>query len=450
MQRSVIAIAVLTRSIRRLIILGTLLLAPALLVPAVTQAEAPAVWVDKNLEDLVFLYKKLHQAPELSFHEAETSKLVTAELMRAGFEVTPKVGGYGVVALLKNGDGPTVMFRGDMDALPVAERTDLPYASRVKTHDADNVEVSVMHACGHDIHVTNLIALGRYLAANRKEWSGTAMLIAQPAEERGAGASSMLQDGLLTRFPRPNFALALHVDATLQTGFIGYRGGYALANVDSVDITVRGRGGHGSFPQGTVDTIVQAAQLILDLQTIVSREISPLEPAVVTVGSIHAGTKHNIIPDTCHLQLTVRSYTDEVRTHIRESIIRKAQAVAQSFRAPEPIIKYSEGTPSLFNDERLVDRIVPVFQKTLGEEKIVPVDRSMGGEDFSQFGRAGIPIFLFRLGSVSPGRMQQFASKGLKPPSLHSAEYFPDPEPTLKTGFLATAAAMLELMPAAP
>lgn len=257
----------------------------------------------------------------------------------------------------------------------------------------------------------------------------------------------MLKDGLFTRFRQPDFALALHVDAFHPTGYVGYRGGFALANVDSVDITVRGRGGHGAYPHATIDPIVQAAQLIVELQTIVSREISPLEPAVVTVGSIHGGNKHNIIPDSCHLQLTVRSYSDKVRKQLKDAIIRKAVSIAKSHRAPEPTVKYSEGTPSLFNNEQLVERIVPVFEKTLGADKVLLKDRSMGGEDFSQYGKAGVRIFMFAVGSVNAKRLEKYAKNGGKTPSLHSALYYPDPAETLKTSVVTSTSALLELLP---
>jgi amidohydrolase len=412
--------------------------------PAV--AGEPKEWVEQNLADLIDLYKYFHRHPELSFHEEQTAARVARELALAGYTVTTEVGGHGLVALLRNGDGPTVMWRTDLDALPVTEATGLDYASTVETTDDAGVEVGVMHACGHDIHITNLIAAGRFMASHRERWSGTLMLIGQPAEERGAGAKAMLEDGLFRHFPRPDYALALHVDATLPTGFIGYRSGFALANVDSCDITIHGRGGHGSYPQGCIDPIVIAAQLIVDLQTIVSREISPLEPAVVTVGSIHGGTKHNIIPDSCHLQLTIRSYAPEVRTALQEAIERKARAIAAAHRAPEPDVTFSDGTPALFNDEQLVNRIVPALVGALGEEKVIPADQSMGGEDFSRYGRVGVPIFLFRLGSVDPARMDAFATRGETPPSLHSAEYYPEPQETLRVGVAATIAALLELM----
>jgi hippurate hydrolase len=272
------------------------------------------------------------------------------------------------------------------------------------------------------------------------------MFVGQPAEERGGGAKLMLEAGLFRVFPKPDFALATHVDATLPAGFIGYRGGYALASVDSCDITVKGRGGHGSFPQGCIDPIVQAAELVLSLQTIVSREISPLEPAVVTVGSIHGGTKHNIIPDTCRLQLTIRSYDPKVREKIRQSIERKAKGIAEAHQAPEPVIEFTEGTPAVFNDEALVARITPAIADALGQDKLVPSDRSMGGEDFSRYGLAGVPIFMFRLGSVAPERMDEFARREMTPPSLHSAEYYPEPRQTLKTGLVATVAALMELV----
>ncbi len=270
--------------------------------------------------------------------------------------------------------------------------------------------------------------------------------IGQPAEEKGMGAMQMLDDGLFEKFPKPDYAMAMHVDATLAAGRIGYRAGYALANVDSVDIKLHGRGGHGAAPHTTIDPIVQAARLVLDLQTIVSREIKPTEPAVVTVGSIHGGTKHNIIGGECHLQLTVRSYTDEVRQHLLEAIRRKALASAASSGAPEPTITVTEGTPAMFNDAKLVERIVPVFQSLLGDECVVQSEQSMGGEDFSRYGLAGVPIFMFRLGSVEEQRLAGYKRIGQSPPSLHSPVYYPDAEPTLTTGIAAMASAALELL----
>ncbi|MSR56610.1 MAG: amidohydrolase [Planctomycetaceae bacterium] len=409
--------------------------------------EPPRDWLLKNADDLQSLYQQFHAAPELSFQEEQTAARVAAELKQVGCEVTTGLGKHGVVGLLKNGPGPVVLVRSDLDALPVTEATRLPFASKVMAKDKQGNGVGVMHACGHDIHMTCLVGTARYLAAHKDAWSGTVMFIGQPAEEIGAGALAMLKDGLFTKFPKPDFGLALHVDANLESGRVGYRAGYFLANVDSVDITMQGKGGHGAYPHTTIDPIVQAAQLVGDLQTIISRENSPFEPAVVTVGSIHGGSKHNIIPDTCKLQLTVRSYSDKVRQHVHEAIRRKAKAVAAGAGAAEPTIEFSDATPATRNDEQLVERLVPVFESVLGADHVVPVELSMGGEDFSQFGLAGVPIFMFRIGSVSPERVAQFAKSGQRLPSLHSAEYFPEPRSTVATGITAMTAAVIELLP---
>ncbi len=417
---------------------------------SIAAADDVAAWADEQLEELVAVYTHLHTHPELSYQEEQTAKRLAAELSAAGCDVTANVGGQGVVGLLKNGDGPTLMLRCDLDALPVTEETGIPYASRVRTTNDDGVDVGVMHACGHDVHITNQIAVARYLASHKDQWQGTLMFVGQPAEEKGGGAKAMLEDGLFKRFPRPDFAVALHVDSFLPAGMVGYRGGYALANVDSCDITMQGRGGHGAYPHGCIDPIAQAALLVVDLQTIVSREVSPLEPAVITVGSIHGGTKHNIIPDTCHLQLTIRTYSPQVREQVKESIIRKAKAIAKTYRAPEPKLKYTEGTPSLFNDERLTERLAVVLTETLGEQRVVLADRSMGGEDFSRYGLAGVPIFMYKLGSVERERLSGFAEKGQRPPSLHSSKYYPDIRPTLKTGVISMIAIVRDLLPASP
>ena len=271
------------------------------------------------------------------------------------------------------------------------------------------------------------------------------MVIGQPAEERGAGAKAMLNAGLFERFPKPDFAVALHVDPTLETGKVACRGGFVLANVDSVDITVRGRGGHGAYPHTTVDPIVQAAHLVVDLQSIVSREIAPTEPAVVTVGSIHGGTKHNVIGSDCHLQLTVRSYSDAVRSHLLDAIERKAKAIAASAGAPLPVVTVSDGTPALFNDPALVERLEPVFRQLLGKENVLRAEPQMGGEDFSRYGRAGVPIAMLRLGSVSAKRLASYAESGQTPPSLHSALYYPDAPEALVTAVAVLSSAALEL-----
>ena len=298
------------------------------------------------------------------------------------------------------------------------------------------------------MHMTMLLASLDYLSSHRAAWQGTLVAIFQPAEERGAGAQAMIADGLLTKFPRPGFALALHVSADRAAGKLGIGSGHTQANVDSVDITIRGRGGHGAWPHQTIDPVVIAAKLILDLQTIVSRQLYPTEPALLTVGSIHGGTKHNIIGDECKLQLTVRTYSDESRSHIAEAIRRKASAAAASAGAPEPTVEHSEGTPSLFNDPELADRLRPVLGNALGEENIEVMKPSMGGEDFGRYGRAGVPILMMSVGSVSQERLEKYKSSG-GVPSLHSAKYYPDIEPTLLTGVTTLVRATEDLLPPA-
>jgi hippurate hydrolase len=305
-----------------------------------------------------------------------------------------------------------------------------------------------MHACGHDLHMTNLIGVARYLAAHRDRWTGTVVFLFQPAEETGAGAEAMLQDGLMDRIPRPDFAVALHVASDLATGKINYRPGFALANVDSIDIVIKGRGGHGASPETTIDPIVIAARLILDLQTIVSRELKPINPAVITVGSIHAGTKHNIISDECRLQLTLRSLTPQVRTQLQEAVRRKALAAAESAGAPPPSVEVSEGTPAMYNDPALTERVVKTLKRTMGADKIVLTDPAMGGEDFGRYGLAGVPICMFRLGVVNQQRLDEFAAQQIPPPSLHSPVFYPDAEESLTAGVVAMTSVALDLLSA--
>ena len=404
------------------------------------------VWIESNLDSLVKLYMQFHRNPELSYEEEKTAERVAIELERLGISVERNMGGHGVVGLLKNGPGPTVMLRADLDGLPVTEQTNLPYASTKKVVDQVGATVGVMHACGHDVHMTNLIGVGRFLASHQDLWSGTLMFVGQPAEERGAGAVAMLKDGLFTKFPKPDFALAIHCNSVTPSGTVSLRAGYAMANVDSVDIKIYGRGGHGAYPHTTIDPVVQAARLILDLQTIVAREIKPIEPAVVTVGSIHAGTKHNIISDECHLQLTVRSYDDDVRKHLIEAIKRKARATAMSAGAKEPEVTVSEGTPSLSNDKALANRMADVFRKTIGKKFVLDAEPVMGGEDFSHFGRNGVPSLMYFLGVVDQKRLDRYKELGVTPPSLHSAGFYPDIEKTLETGVRTMSNAVLELM----
>lgn len=402
--------------------------------------------VQREVPTLLDTYKALHAMPELSTQEVKTSAYVAKRLRELGYEVAEKVGKYkepdticyGVVAVMRNGDGPVVMVRSDMDALPIAEQTGLAYASQ---------NAGVMHACGHDVHMTNLVGVARYLAKHRDAWSGTIVFLFQPAEEMGAGAEAMLADGLFTRFPRPDFAVALHVAADAPVGQLGYRPGSAMANVDSVDILIKGRGGHGASPETTIDPIVIAARLVLDLQTIVSREVKPIHPSVVTVGSIHGGTKHNVISDECRLQLTLRSLTPEVRERLQDAVRRKAAAAAASAGAPKPTVEISEGTPALHNDPALTGRVAGTLKRAFGNEKVVEGDPVMGGEDFGRYGLAGVPICMFRLGAVSQKRLDEFAARNEPPPSLHSPVFYPDVAEALAVGVPAMASVAVDLLP---
>ena len=416
--------------------------------------------VDAELPALVELYKHLHANPEISYLERDTARLVAAELRELGFEVTEEVGDYGVegrvshglVGVLANGDGPTIMLRTDLDGLPVAERTGLPWASQATQIAESGEEVAAMHACGHDLHMTSFLGTARMLAARRADWAGTLVMIGQPAEERGAGARAMLEDGLYERFPRPEAALALHTNAALAAGRIGLVPGYALANVDSVDITVRGVGGHGAYPHTTKDPVTLAALLVTNLQTIVSRQISPLDPAVITVGSIHGGTKHNIIPDEVRLQLTVRSYRPEVRSYLLDAIRRTAEETARAAGFPDellPVVTHREEefTPSTYNDPELIDRLAGLLPEVLGGGAVEMMSPVMGGEDFSRYALDGeIPIAMMWLGAVDPEKIRHAAESGATLPSLHSSEFAPLHGPAIRTGVLALTAAVLELL----
>lgn len=403
-------------------------------------------------DKLLALYRDLHAKPELSFQEARTAARIAGELQALGFAVTRGVGGHGVVGLLRNGEGPTVMIRTDMDALPVAEQTGLPYASRVTATDESGEQVPVMHACGHDVHMTAFIGTARELAASRADWRGTVMMVAQPAEERGAGARAMIADGLFERFARPDYNLALHVAANLPAGTVGYTPGHALAAVDTVDITVHGIGGHGAYPHTARDPVVLAAQIVLALQTLVSREVPPTEAAVVTVGSIHGGTKHNVIPDRVALQLTVRSYTDEVRRTLLDGIRRIAEGQARAAGLPESLLPEvrvkDESTPSTFNDPALTARVMAALARTLGEDAVHQVPPVMGGEDFAEYGRATprIPSLLFWVGAVEPQRWRQAQRTGEPLPSLHSPFFAPAAGPTIDTAVRAMSMAARELL----
>ncbi len=429
-----------------------ILLAIAFTLSAQPSADLLDSAVRPELDSLEALYKHLHANPELSYQEHQTAARIAGELKAAGLEVTTGVGGTGVVGLLRNGPGKTVLVRTDLDALPVEENTGLPYASKLRARDPAGNDVAVMHACGHDMHMTCFVGAARALARLKDHWSGTLLMIGQPAEERGGGAKAMLDDGLFTRFPKPDYCLALHAAANLEAGKIGYRPEYALANVDSVDITVRGIGGHGAWPHKTKDPVVIAAQIVLALQTIVSRELSPLDSAVVTVGSIHGGTKHNIISDRVHLQLTVRSYSEQARRKILDAIPRIARHTAQAAGVPDdllPIVKIdpTEFTPATYNTPALVHRLVPGWKQLFGDENVVEVPPVMGGEDFSRYGltQDKIPIFIFWLGAIDARRMAAAGSAD-NLPALHSPRYWPAIHPTIQTGVKAMTAAVMMLL----
>ena len=395
------------------------------------------------------LYLDLHQHPELSFHEVETAAKLANELRQLGYEVTTGVGRTGIVGVMKNGSGPTVMLRTELDALPVTENTGLPFASTVRTKDDAGLEVGVAHACGHDIHMAAWIGTARIMAADRAQWRGTLVLVGQPAEELISGAKAMIADGLLTRFPRPSFAIAVHDDARLPAGIVGYHAGPILTNADALNIRIFGRGGHGARPEATVDPIVIAARTVLALQTIVSREISPFDPAVITVGSIHGGTKHNIIPDQVQLQLTVRSFTQPVREHLLSAIDRIVKAEAAAAGAPrEPVIERVQATQALVNDSALTRRVSAVLIREFGPARTKDVPPEMASEDFAEFQLAGVPTLMLRIGAVEQNKYDAAMKSGTPLPSLHSSQFWPDREPTIKAAMITEVLALRALMPA--
>ncbi|HEX5042423.1 MAG TPA: amidohydrolase [Candidatus Polarisedimenticolaceae bacterium] len=405
---------------------------------AAARARAVLQHLDAIYPQLDALYQDLHAHPELAFQEVETAAKLAERLRAAGIEVTTGVGGHGVVGVLRNGPGPTVLLRADMDALPVEEKTGLSYASKV---------TGVMHACGHDGHMTAWVGTALLLAGAKDQWRGTVVFVGQPAEEQGRGAAAMLEDGLYTRFPRPDQAVAIHLNSDAPAGVVRFTRGFALANVDSVDVTLYGRGGHGAYPHGTVDPVVMAAKVVLALQTLVSRENDPLDPAVITVGSIHGGTKHNIIPDEVELQLTVRSYGEGVRKQLLEGITRVAKGEAAASRAPrEPSITVSDGTHATYNDPELTDRLVGALRREMGAEAVVEQRAVMIGEDFSEYGRAGVPAALFWVGAVEPARYAEAKGNATPLPSTHSPLFAPDRERTLRTAIRAEVAMLMELL----
>ena len=405
-----------------------------------------------KIDEIVNLYKFLHSNPELSWQEDKTAKYLADILELEGYEVTRGVGEKGVVAILKNGKGPTLMIRADMDALPIEEKTNLEYASKVRQINRFGEEVPVMHACGHDIHMSVLIGTAKNLISLKNKWSGTLMLILQPAEEVGQGSLAMLEDGLFERFPRPDFNLALHVGGMGPAGTIGYQLGYAMANVDSVDIIVNGVGGHGAYPHTTIDPIVLASQIVLSLQTIVSRKIDPLEPSVVTVGSIHGGFKHNIISEEVKLQLTLRSYSDDVRNKTINEIkkIVKGLGIAAGLpenKMPKVLVK-DEYTPALYNDPEFSTKVLNFIKNEIGKDNVIEISAVMGGEDFARYGRQDpkIPSLLFWLGGTSKENWEKYLNNEIDMVSIHSPFFAPDPEPTITTGIRAMTASALGLL----
>ena len=407
--------------------------------------------ISKNVEsvypDAHALYVDLHQSPELSFHETQTAAKLASRLRNLGFEVTEHVGETGVVAILKNGAGPTIMLRTELDALPVEEKTGLNYASKVHAKDNSGRDVSVMHACGHDIHMSSLIGAATIMAHSKDTWHGTLMLVGQPAEETISGAKKMIEEGFMTRFPKPDVAVALHVGNWLPAGKVGTGSGYQSSNADSLRITIYGKGGHGSMPNSTIDPIVIAARTVVSLQTIVSREVKPGEVAVVTVGYIQAGTKNNIIPDQAELGLTVRSYKPEVRKQMLTAIERISKAEAEAAGAPRaPQIERYEFTDSVYNDPNLDQRLGRVLETALGKEHVQVGEPILASEDFSYFTAQGIPSYYFWLGGADPQKYAEAKSNGTLLPSNHSPLFAPDVDPTLHMGIAAEVAVLRDLL----
>ena len=397
------------------------------------------------------LYLDLHQNPELSWHEMQTAARLDLRLRAAGYEVTEHVGGTGLVAVLKNGPGATIMLRTELDGLPVEEKTGLAYASRVHAKDDGGHEVPVMHACGHDLHMAALVGTAEIMARTRNSWHGTLMLIGQPAEETIGGAERMLHDGLFTRFPKPDVAVALHVGNDLPAGMVSVTPGVYNANADSVRITIYGKGGHGAMPQSTIDPIVIAARTILALQTIVSREVAPGEMAVVTVGYIRAGTKNNIVPDQAEMGLTVRTFKTEVRKQILTSITRIAKAESEAAGAPrEPSVEHYEATDLVYNNPALAERLRTTLEAALGTNNVVTAGPITPSEDFAFFLEQGVPGFYFSLGGANPEQFAEAKAAGTPLPSNHSPYFAPDVGPALRTGITAEVAVLRNLLRSSP
>jgi amidohydrolase len=425
-----------------------LLFSTALVASAQSNSANPVCTV---FPDARSFYLELHENPELSGHEVHTAAELATRLRAAGYEVTEHVGNTGVVAILKNGAGPTIMLRTELDALPVEEKTGLAYASRVHTLDDSGRDVPVMHACGHDLHMAALVGTAEVMARTRDSWHGTLMLIGQPAEETIEGAEGMIKAGLFTRFPKPDVAVALHVGNEFPAGTVAITPGVYNTNADSVRITIYGKGGHGAMPQTTVDPIVIAARTIVALQTIVSREVRPGEMAVVTVGYIRAGTKNNIIPDQAEMGLTVRTFKQDVRKQILASITRITKAEAAAAGAPrEPSIERYEGTDLVYNNPELAERLRAPLEAALGKSNVATAEPIPPSEDFSYFIEQGVPGFYFSLGGADPEKFAQAKASGKQLPSNHSPFFAPDLDPALRTGIVAEIAVLRNLLNASP
>jgi hippurate hydrolase len=417
--------------------------ATVLAAPAATKQAVPEVAaIEPELEAL---YKDLHQHPELAFHEQRTADALASRVKALGYEVTTGIGQTGIVAILRNGPGPVVMLRTELDALPVEEKTGLPFASKATTQDASGATVPIAHACGHDLHMSAWYGTAKIMASRRGRWHGTLMLVGQPAEEAGDGAAAMLADGLFTRFPKPNYVIGMHDEPTLPSGQVGFHPGYFRAAFDLLEVTIHGRGGHGAHPQNAIDPIVIAARSVLGLQTIVSRETDPLSPAVVTIGSIHGGTVGNIIPDEVRMLITVRSTESKVREHILAAIKRQLDGEAAAAGATEmPTIKVLSTADAVYNDPALSGRLVAALRRELGPDSATEIRAQMTSEDFSQYGRAGVPSVLLHIGAVSPAAL----ASGRPLPDLHSPEWAPELEPTLRSMVQAEVVMLTDLLAA--
>lgn len=400
--------------------------------------------LDKTMPAIEKLYLDLHQSPELSYHEQQTGQKIAKQLKQLGFDVTDNVGGFGVVGIYKNGNGPTIMIRTDTDGLPIIEQTGKPYASKVTVTNDEGATVGVMHGCGHDIHMSSFIGTAQQLVMHKDAWQGTLMMVAQPAEEVGGGAKAMLKEGLFSKYPTPDHVIALHVSASVPAGKVSMKNEYTMASVDSVDITVKGKGGHGAYPHTTVDPVVIASRIVLALQTITSRELSPLEPSVITVGSIHGGSKHNVISDEVKLQLTLRSYNPEVRLQQIAAIKRISQGIALSAGLdkslmPEVYVHEDESIPSTYNNPEQTNIVRSAISAAIGARNVLETEAVMAGEDFGLYGRTeqNIPITLFWLGGVEQAQYAAAQKSGETLPSLHSSKFAPDYKVALPTGIKA-------------